>query len=326
MNHLIEIIGKFPGKKVGIIGDLMLDRYLICDVTRISPEAPVPVAKIIEEKFVLGGAANVAANVKSLGGKVEVLGLVGTDAGGERMSKLFDGQGIGSSLLEAQGRPTTVKTRLISMNQQIVRVDKESSENISAYEEKEILKRLPAFLEKNEIIIISDYAKGLMTENLTRQIISLAQKRGIKVLSDPKTTKFEKFKNSYIVKPNKEQAELMSGTKLEKDYSNLLEMMRVLAKKMCSILVVTLGKDGLAIHEKGGIERISSTAAAGEVYDVSGAGDAVISGLALAIASGADLKEAALIGNYLAGIAVSKIGTATSSASELTGLIKQKEL
>src|SRR3989344_508531 len=167
MEKLLEIINKFPGHRVGVIGDLILDRYLACEVKRISPEAPVPVARVLDEIFVLGGAANVAANVRSLGGAAEVLGIVGMDAEGKLMLKMFKERGKETPLyFKSSCRPTTVKTRLISGNQQIVRIDKESNENISPGEEVKIMERLPAFLDRNEIIVISDYAKGLVTESI----------------------------------------------------------------------------------------------------------------------------------------------------------------
>src|SRR3989304_2176637 len=324
MEKLLEIINKFPGHRVGVIGDLILDRYLACEVKRISPEAPVPVAKVLDEKVVLGGAANVAANVRSLGGAAEVLGIVGMDAEGKLMLKMFKERGIESPLsFKSSGRPTTVKTRLISGNQQIVRIDKESNENVSPGEEVKIMERLPAFLDRNEIIVISDYAKGLVTESLAQEIIRLALERGIKVLSDPVPETFYKFKNSYLVKPNKDEAENIAGIKFKDDYSNADEILKVLHKKFNSNLAVTLGKDGMMISERKGISRAKSLAR--EVYDVSGAGDTVMAALALGLASGADLFSSCLIGNHSAGLAVGKVGTAEVSASELLEVIRLNE-
>src|SRR3989304_2472728 len=302
MEKLLEIINKFPGHRVGVIGDLILDRYLACEVKRISPEAPVPVAKVLDEKVVLGGAANVAANVRSLGGAAEVLGIVGMDAEGKLMLKMFKERGIESPLsFKSSGRPTTVKTRLISGNQQIVRIDK----------------------ERNEIIVISDYAKGLVTESLAQEIIRRALERGIKVLSDPVPETFYKFKNSYLVKPNKDEAENIAGIKFKDDYSNADEILKVLHKKFNSNLAVTLGKEGMMISERKGISRAKSLAR--EVYDVSGAGDTVMAALALGLASGADLFSSCLIGNHSAGLAVGKVGTAEVSASELLEVIRLNE-
>ncbi|OGF51415.1 hypothetical protein A3I27_00130 [Candidatus Giovannonibacteria bacterium RIFCSPLOWO2_02_FULL_43_11b] len=320
MDQLSKIIENFPGKRVGIVGDLMLDRYLSCEIKRISQEAPIPIAKVLNEKFVLGGAANVAANVRSLGGEAEVLGLFGTDSKGEMMLKMLREQGIERSLsLKSSDRPTTVKTRIVSGNHQIVRIDMESDENISKNEEEEILSRLPEFLDRSEIIIISDYAKGFVTENLAKKIILLAKERGIKVLVDPK--KFEYFTGAYLIKPNKEEAEHTAGVRFMADYSNASEILKILHEKFNSNLAVTLGKDGMMISEGKGISRTKSLAK--EVYDVSGAGDTVMAALALGLASGSDLKTSALISNYAAGVAVSKVGTATVSVLEVLELIKK---
>lgn len=315
MDKIVDVVNKFSGKRIGIVGDLMLDRYLFAEVRRISQEAPVPVAKVTGEKYVLGGAANVAANVASLGGAAEVFGLVGDDAKGELMIKILSEQGIECGLSFISSRPTTVKTRLISGNQQIVRVDREEDHNISQMEEERIIKRMPAFLEKVDVVVISDYAKGLVTENVAKEIIHLAAERGMKVLSDPVPETFHKFKNSYLIKPNKGEAEFIAGVKFKKDYSNISEVMGILREKLDSNFVITLGGDGMAVSEGKEVSMVPTVAR--EVYDVSGAGDTVIATLALGFAAGGDLKTSCLISNYCAGIVVGKIGTSTASSLEL---------
>ena len=274
------------------------------------------------EKYVLVGAENVAANVQSLGGQAEVFGLIGADGKGDVMLKAFENGGIGYRFsFSASNRPTTVKTRLIAGGQQVVRVDRESSEEISSVEEERVLKRLPSFIEKIGVIIISDYAKGLVTNKIAEEVIKLAQERGIKVLSDPVSETFHKFKNSYLIKPNKKEAEQISGMKFQKDYLNIKEIMDALHSRLAANLVVTLGKDGMATSDEGGIARIPTLAK--EVFDVSGAGDTVMAALSLALGAGGDLKTSALLGNYAAGIVVRKLGTATVSVPEILESIKE---
>lgn len=320
---LLDIIKKFNDQKIGVIGDLMLDRYLFCEVNRISPEAPVPVARVYDEKFVLGGAGNVAANVASMGGVVLVLGIIGQDQRGESIKNIFKNSGINFEFsYNSSDRPTTVKTRLISGSQQIVRIDREMSEEISFNEEKIFLDTLPKFLDNLDLVIISDYAKGFVTENLAKKIIESCNDRGIKVFADPVPETFYKFKNCFLVKPNKKEAETISQVKLKKDYSNIQDLMKALHLKFNSNLVVTLGSDGMAVWENDDVYRIQTSAR--EVFDVSGAGDSVMAALGLAIAAGANLNEAALIGSYAAGIVVGKMGTATVSQGELSNIIENE--
>ena len=321
MEHILEILNKFPEQKIGVIGDFMLDRYLFSEVSRISPEAPVPVAKVISEKYVLGGAANVAANVRGLGGAAEIFGLIGDDSKGELMQKIFREQGIGYGLCFEAQRPTTVKTRIMAANQQIVRVDREKCDPISPQEEERLIGRLPAFLDKVGAVVVSDYDKGLVTENFAKKIIELARERGIKVLSDPVPETFGKFAGSYLIKPNKKEAELISGMKFTPDYSNVKEIAEMLRQKLNSDLIITLGKDGMIISAGGASSRVPTIAK--EVYDVSGAGDTVMAALALGTAAGGDLETVALVGNYCAGVVVGKIGTAIASVPEILELIKE---
>lgn len=318
-----NLIENFSEKKVGIIGDLMLDRYLFCDVNRISPEAPVPVARVIDEKYVLGGAANVAANVASLGGRAIIFGIIGADPRGELLKNFFKEKGIDFSFtFSAMNRPTTVKTRLISGGQQIVRVDREMTEEINSDEENIFLETLPKFLDAVDIVIISDYDKGLVTENIAKKVIEFGEEKKMKVLADPVPHTFHKYINAFMIKPNKKEAEEISGIKLKKGLSNISEFMQNLHEKLNSNLVVTLGQDGVAISEGENIFVLPTYAR--EVFDVSGAGDTVMAALALSLASGADLKTAALVGNYSAGIVVGKTGTATVTREELLKLISDE--
>ena len=307
---------------MGVIGDLILDRYLFCEVERISPEAPVPVAKVLDEKYVLGGAANVAANVRSLGGKASILGTAGKDSRADLLRELFSRQGIDFEIAVEEGRPTTAKTRLLAQGQQMVRVDRENSKDILSETETRIIALLPPFLEKVEILILSDYAKGVVTSSLAKKIIELARERRIKVLVDPVPGTFEKFRDAYLIKPNKKEAEALANAKFSDDYSNLSEILRALQARFNSSPVVTLGKDGMAVWEGEEVYRIET--AVQSVYDVSGAGDTVMAALALGLAAGAGLRTAAAISNFSAGVVVGKLGTATVSAEELVGSMQKK--
>ena len=323
MDRLLEIINRFPDVKVGVMGDLILDHYLVCDVDRISQEAPVPIAKVQSEHYVLGGAANVAMNIRSLGGKAEVFGLIGMDQNGDELIKLLDKGGIEYGLsFRASKRPTTTKTRLTAGGQQMARIDKESDEPISSEEEQRIMKRIPQFLDRVNVVVLSDYAKGLLSENLVRETILLARERGIKVLSDPKPESYQKYKDSYLIKPNRKEAENISRMRFSPDLSNMYEIVRSLREKLNSNLVVSMGKDGMILADSGEILRMPTMAR--EVYDVSGAGDTVMAALALGISGGGDLKTATLLANYAAGIAVGKTGTAAVSIQELLDSIHEK--
>jgi len=238
MEKLLEIINKFPERRVGVIGDLILDRYLFCEVERISPEAPVPVAKVLDEKYVLGGAANVAANVRSLGGKASILAVAGKDSRAALLRELFSRQGIDFEIALEEGRPTTAKTRLLAQGQQMARIDREDSKDIQSETEARIIASLPPFLEKVEILILSDYAKGVVTSSLAKKIIEMAGERKIKVLVDPVPETFEKFRDAYLIKPNKKEAEALAGAKFENDYSNLSEVLRILQAKFKSRIVI----------------------------------------------------------------------------------------
>lgn len=315
-SNLKKIIKNFSKQRVLVIGDLILDKYLWCEIERISPEAPVPVALVKSETSVLGGAANVANNLVSLGATVDLIGLVGQDSDGEAIcQKLKEKNILYQGILVNPKRQTTVKKRVMCGNHQSLRIDHEDTKKIGKREEKKIFNYVVDRLDTFDVLIFSDYAKGLISLGLAKSIISLAKKKKMKVLADPTTRTFNKFKNSYLIKPNKKGAESIAEERFKSDYSNLENIVFKIKNKLNSNLVITLGKDGIAVLNGQKISLIPT--AAKEVYDVSGAGDSAMATLALSLASGASIEESTIISNYCAGVVVSKLGTATCSQEEL---------
>jgi len=319
-NRLIKLARSFAGQKILVIGDLIVDKYLWCAVDRISPEAPVPVALVKNESCVLGGAANVANNLACLGANVSLVGLYGMDSAGDWLNQELRKKGIivGGLFLD-ELRSTIVKQRIMGGVQQLIRVDYEQAEKINLKLEKKILKYVADALDTFKILIFSDYDKGLISSRLAKTIIKLAKQKKVRVLADPTPGTFKKFRDVFLIKPNKKEAESIAGLKFLPDYSNLEKVGGKIMKDLRAKLVITLGKDGVAVFD--GVNVFRLTAFAKEVYDVSGAGDTFIAALALGLASGASVAEGTAIGNYCAGVAVGKIGTATCSLNELLAVL-----
>jgi len=314
--RLEQLLSKFSSQRVLVIGDVILDRYLWCEVERISPEAPVPVASVATESTTLGGAGNVALNIVSLGSQASLFGVIGADANGKQLARLLRKNRIRHTrLVTEKMRPTTTKTRVMCDSHQLLRVDHEIVSTIFKENETRLLEQVDRELNKGGVVIISDYAKGLVSENLARKVIELSRLRRALVLVDPKPPEVSKFKGAYLIKPNKKEAELISGKKFREDYSNLEKIGSLLEKLLQSRFLVTLGADGLALFDERHIIRIPTLAQ--EVFDVSGAGDTSMAALAVALASGATLEEAAIVGNLAAGVVVGKVGTSSCTQDEL---------
>lgn len=320
--RLLEIVDNFTKQKILVIGDLMLDSYLWTAVERISPEAPVPVAKVDNssksETFILGGAGNTGNNLSSLGVKTSVAGVIGTDKNGKKLKHLLKKSKVNiDCLIEEPQRPTTIKTRVLAGSQQLLRIDRESTNKINSKIEDKILEKIKNQLDDISAIIISDYDKGFLTDNLVVKIFKLAEENRIRIFADPTPTTFYKYRNCYLIKPNKKEAQNILHKRFYDDYSNLkevcLEVKKILRPR---VLLVTLGKDGMVIlDEKNKIYHVKT--AARQVFDVSGAGDTIIAAFAACISAGATLAQAAEISNLASGIVVGKIGTATCSKKEL---------
>lgn len=313
----VAILNNFKKAAVLVIGDLVMDHFVWGKVRRISPEAPVPVVEVSSESFMLGGAANVVNNIHSLGGKVLVCGVVGRDEMGKKLVHELRLKGISSDgVIVEDGRPTSVKTRVIAHSQQVVRFDREKKDKVHLDTVKTIMDYVSEKINSFDSIIISDYAKGVISEELVEEVIALAKKKDKPVAVDPKVSHFDFYKYATIVTPNNDEASKASGIEIENE-AGLLRAGEVLLNKLGSdAVLITRGEHGMSLFENNGeITHIPTVAK--EVYDVSGAGDTVIGTVALSMASGASLKEAAVISNFAAGIVVGKIGTATVTPKEL---------
>jgi len=308
-------IFKDKNPKILLVGDLMIDHYLWGNCERISPEAPVAIVDIEKESSVLGGAGNVANNLYALGAEVDILSVIGDDKNANKLKKMLKKININiNNLIVEKNRKTSRKNRIIASNQHIIRYDKESKENISKDAELKLIEIFKSKIEFYDIVILSDYGKGLLTENLTQSLISVGNEANIKVLVDPKGFEYEKYKNAYLLTPNKKEAINATNIQIE-DKISLEKAIRKLKKDYnLNISLVTLSEGGIAIYDEN--LRIKPTVAK-EVYDVTGAGDTVIASIAFALACGYDIDKAVEFSNLSAGVVVGKIGSATATLNEI---------
>ena len=320
--ELLRTIARFPGLRVLVVGDLMLDQYVRGSVGRISPEAPVPVVRVTGESHVPGGAGNVVNNLASLGAAVSVMGVVGDDEAGARLLEVFRGRGVNvAGVCADRERQTTQKCRVIAERQQVVRFDRETAGPLSHATEARLLARLDAELPKADAVILSDYGKGVINPRVLSRAIKLARRRGIPVTVDPKPEHFRLYKGVTCVTPNTAEA----WACMRRDAKPGDEALDALGKDILKTLrsesvLITRGPDGMSLFEKSRVTHIPTQAR--EVFDVSGAGDTVISTLTLALAAGAPLRRAAALANHAAGIVVAKLGTATTDMKELSKAVR----
>jgi len=324
-NRLNEILTQSKGKKICVIGDVMLDRYLLGDVTRISPEAPVQVFDIKNSEHKFGGAANVSLNIKELGSEPVLIGVIGNDNEGKIIIEQMKNSGKTTiGIIEEDNRPTTTKTRVIADSHHLLRIDSESKQNISEETESQILNILKNDYYEIEAIILQDYNKGVLTKSLINNVIKFANDNNIKVLVDPKFYNFFEFKNIFLFKPNRKELEEALGKKA-KNENELLEFAEELFDKInCKYLVLTLGDKGVMLFEKtnGEIKTEKIPTFARKVADVSGAGDTVISTIAVCLAGGASVSEAVKIANFAAGIVVEEVGIVPITKEKLEAGLK----
>lgn len=319
---LLAAMESFHSSSILVIGDLMLDQFVWGEVSRISPEAPVPVVEVHNETMMLGGAANVANNLRALGGKVMLCGVIGADLMGSAMKDMAAELGIDMTAVVEDSRPTTVKTRIIARGQQVVRVDKEYSARI----EESVIDAMLAVIRRagRDIhgILISDYAKGVVTKGLMHGLMDMAKANGIPVLVDPKPANLGLYEGVTIITPNKKEAEALAGIRIT-DSASLKDAARSIQERLeTDAVLITMGQQGMALWQRDeGLFTIPTTAR--EVFDVTGAGDTVIATLALGLASGLALKDTACLANVAAGVVVGKVGTAVISLDELRGKICQ---
>ncbi len=298
-----------------VIGDLMIDHYLWGSCERISPEAPVPVVDIKSESTVLGGAGNVINNLVSLGAQVGVLSVVGSDSVANELKYILDETGAKSYLTEQAGRKTSKKSRLMAAKSQIVRYDHESKNDISFDSVKKVFSKFQEIINGYDIILLSDYGKGVLTDTLTKEIIEYATKYDKKVLVDPKGTDYSKYKGAFLLTPNKKEAQIASG--IDIDSSDALEFALKRLKDIAALTysVITLSEDGIAILKDNSV--ITKPTVAREVYDVTGAGDTVLASLGFALCLQDDIEIAVEFANLAAGVVVGKLGSATVSLDEI---------
>ena len=315
----LEIIGNFPRSRVLVIGDIMVDHFIWGYVSRISPEAPVPVVEVQSDNFMLGGCANVLNNIFSLGGKVYVTGVIGGDDMGERLLGEFRKRRIETDgIIIETNRPTTLKTRIVAHSQQVVRFDRESRRPIESGSIEKIIKYVKKVIDTLGAIVISDYNKGVISRPLLDGIREVISGKGITVCVDPKQNDFSLYRDFDIITPNHHEAGRAAGMEII-DGRDIVRIGRKLLEKFnFQALLITRGEEGMNLFERN--DNTTHTAfptEAREVFDVTGAGDTVIGVFALSVASGATFKEAAALANHAAGIAVGKVGTATITQDEL---------
>ncbi|SDT93747.1 D-glycero-beta-D-manno-heptose-7-phosphate kinase [Desulfobacula phenolica] len=314
---MIIDIDTFKTVKALVIGDLMIDEYLWGSVDRISPEAPVPVVCVEKESHALGGAGNVINNLVSMGAQVLPIGTAGTGKAGQMIFEKLEELGIETDgIISEPERPTTRKTRVIASNQQVLRIDKEIKKDING----NTLEKLVSIIERKisgvNLIIISDYNKGLVTKELVRHTVELAKKYNVLTLADPKALDFSKYEHVSILTPNKKEASLAANMDIKSDRDLFAAGWKIMDQVKLERLLITCGKDGMVLFEKGKEPYVIESKAR-QVFDVSGAGDTVISILGLGLAVGATFRSSAMLANAAAGIVVAKVGTATASVDEL---------
>ena len=309
------LLSGFAGKTILVLGDVMLDEFIWGSVRRISPEAPVPVVEVSGESYILGGAGNVAANIRALGGSPILAGIVGKDSAADRVQQLMREIGIEDSALLTDDRPTTVKRRIIAHNQQIVRTDRESRNPLTVDRNKALAEAFSKWLPMVNAVIVSDYDKGVANRELLAQVLPEARKAEVPVYLDPKVHHADYYRPITLIKPNQQEAERLIGMKIENEVQLEEAGQRLLEKFDCRYALISRGEAGMSLFDR---ERsLHFPTVARGIFDVTGAGDTVIATLAMAHAGGSEIEEAVVLANHAAGLAVGKVGTATVSQSEL---------
>jgi D-beta-D-heptose 7-phosphate kinase / D-beta-D-heptose 1-phosphate adenosyltransferase len=314
---LMDVLGRFHSTRVLVLGDVMLDRFIYGTVERISPEAPVPVVNVHRSADMPGGAANVARNVADLGAKAILLGVVGEDSFAEDLERqLTASPTIRSRLIPDRSRITSVKTRYVADGQQVMRADRESCVPLGADIARRLLDEFAGAIDEADLIVLSDYAKGVLCEEVVRAAIQIARRCGKPVIIDPKSKEFAKYRGASVITPNRLELQQACGARCDTHEQVIQGARRILDQQVCDVMVVTLGKDGMAVVGPGGAAAHLPTSAR-QVFDVSGAGDTVIAALSLGLGAGGNVFSAATLANVAAGIAVGKQGTATVTTGEI---------
>jgi D-beta-D-heptose 7-phosphate kinase/D-beta-D-heptose 1-phosphate adenosyltransferase len=322
-DRLRRSIERFRYTSVLIVGDVMLDQFVVGRVDRISPEAPVPVVQFEYDEYRVGGASNVAHNVRALGGEVELVGLTGTDAAGQRLRRLLGEHGIGTAgVVGDPSRRTTTKLRIVTnRNQQVARIDYETDQEATGATEDALAVQAEALAQKASVIVVSDYLKGAVTRVLMQRVVAAGRARRIPVLVDPKIPHIDYYAGTTLVTPNHHEAEVATHMRVRthEDAVAAAQAFRQLAG--CERVLITRSEHGMCLLDDRGAEHFPAVAR--EVSDVTGAGDTVIATLALGLAAGADLRDACNLANHAAGVVVAKFGPATVTPEELTQAVEQ---
>ncbi len=307
---------KFNDLKVLVFGDVMLDQYMWGTVDRISPEAPVPVVALAEKTVVAGGAANVAANVAGLGATPLLFGVIGKDEEAKILSETLRETGVSDEFLTpSENRPTSTKIRVVANHQQVVRVDREESDDLEESLEDEVWKALSGSLDTVDIVVVSDYAKGAVTKGIVTKLIRTAKEVGKRVLVDPKGKNYEKYRGAYVLTPNKKEAYAADGIDDSEDVEKA--GLDLLQRFDLENLVITRGEEGMSLFSRGE-EPSDIVAEARKVFDVTGAGDTVIATIGVALGAGSSFVEACKLANTAGGIVVERVGTTPIMTNDLT--------
>ncbi len=313
----MDILSRLKDVKVLIAGDVMLDRFWWGDVTRISPEAPVPIVRLNSTSLAAGGAANVAANISGLGAKPFLLGCVGDDSEADELLSVISNSRIPTeNLIRSPLRRTTVKTRVIAHGQQVTRVDQETVEVLTENEKDRALESFSKLLPDVDAIAISDYAKGFFSDDLLKTIIEMARNRDLPVIVDPKGRDYSRYQGASVLTPNRREAALACNLEDTGKTVAIVAGEMLCGERDFAAVLITQGEDGMTLFEQNGTS-IHFPALAREVYDVTGAGDTVIASIAVSLGAGLDIQEAAKIANIAAGLVVERVGTAVVTIDEV---------
>lgn len=315
-----SILARFPERRLLVLGDVILDRYWWGESTRLSPEAPVPVVRKRSVSVTPGGAANTAANLAALGASVDLIGIVGKDAAAGELKGVLEKGGVPvGCLLEAAGRPTTTKTRIVALHQQVVRVDEEDinavPDSLAAAAAGLVAERLAAI----DAVVISDYAKGFLTPALLERVLAMAGQAGKPVFVDPKGMDYSRYAGCTLIKPNRAELSLLTGMPTRNHEETLAAARHLTASMPGTLVLVTEGPEGMTMLADGRVEHIEPVAR--QVYDVTGAGDAVLAVTALALSTGASHTQAMRLSSHAASIVIGKVGTVVVALEELRGCL-----
>ncbi len=322
---LLSAFSTYAGATVLVVGDVMLDRFVYGSVDRISPEAPIPVFLVTREKEMLGGAGNVVANIVSLGASAKFVSVIGNDPSGATLSRLLSELNIGNGMEVSDSRSTILKTRFIGAGQQMLRVDREKTDNLSTALEDRVIDRIKQEITGCGAVILSDYGKGMLTDRVITETIAIARSHNIPVIVDPKGRDFTRYKGATVITPNRKELETATGMKAETDAEVITAAGKIVTSAAVDAVLATRSKDGMSLVRQNDTA-LHIPVVAREIFDVSGAGDTVIATFAAGLAAGVSMEQSAHLSNFAAAIAVGKPGTATVRPDELQKSIEDSDI